>query len=237
MENLNLLKQKCKDLKILYVEDEKTVRVQTSKVLSVYFDEIILAENGQEALNKLKSEKIDIIFTDINMPKIDGLTMIKNIRKFDLNLPIVVFSAYDHTEYLLKTIEYGIDGYILKPFKFSQIQKTIEKIVYKIYNQEKKTNILKLIDGFTWDFETFSLNKDSSKIELTKNEISLFKLLSSSKHALFSSEEIELVLFNDNYNDNKRVRGLISRFNKKVNSHLIKSKYGQGYELNLEDNE
>lgn len=237
MENkdLSLLKQKCKDFTILYVEDEESVRIQTSKVLSIFFNTIILAINGKDALEKLKKEKVDIIFTDINMPKMDGLSMIEHIRKIDRLIPIVVFSAYDNTDYLLKTIEYGVDGYILKPFKLEQIQKVVEKIICKMQDSIQVFHTLKLIDDFKWHIETSTLHKNSMQIELTKNEIILFKLLSISKHAVFSSQEIETELFNDNYNDNKRVRGLISRLNKKVDSHLIKSIYGQGYELNLEE--
>ena len=234
-KELNLLKQKCKDFNILYVEDEEKVRIQTAKVLSIYFDKITLATNGKEGLEKLKNNKINIIFTDINMPKMDGLSMIEHIRKIDKLIPIVVFSAYDNTEYLLKTIEYGIDGYILKPFKFNQIQQVIEKIVNKLQDSIQITHTVKLIDSFEWHIETSTLHQNSGQIELTKNEIILFKLLSSSKHAVFSSQEIEAELFNDNYNDNKRVRGLISRLNTKINSQLIKSIYGQGYELNLEE--
>ena len=235
MQNINLLKQKCKNLSILYVEDEEKVRIQTAKTLSIFFDKITLAANGKEALEKLNCEKIDIIFTDINMPIMDGLVMIETIRKTDINIPIVVFSAYDNTEYLLKTIEYGIDGYILKPFKFDKIQKVIEKILNKIYNSSHQTHILNLISGFKWHIEILSLYKNDEQIILTKNETSLLKLLGSRKNARFSSEEIELVLFNDNYNDNKRIRGLISRLHKKIGIHLIKSIYGEGYELNLEE--
>lgn len=234
-KELSLLKQKCKDFNILYVEDEEKVRIQTSKVLSIYFDTITLATNGKEGLEKLKNKEVNIIFTDINMPKMDGISMIEHIRKIDKMIPIVVFSAYDKTDYFLKTIEYGIDGYILKPFKFSQIQKVIEKIVNKIQDSIKLIHTIKLIDNFEWHIETSTLHKNSKQIELTRNEIILFKLLSSSKHAVYSSQEIETELFNDTYNDNKRVRGLISRLNKKVDSQLIKSIYGQGYELNLEE--
>lgn len=233
-KELVILKQKCKDINILYVEDEEKVRLQTSKVLSIYFDNITLAKDGKEGLEKLKNRTINILFTDINMPKMDGLSMIEHIRKIDKILPIVVFSAYDNTNYLLKTIEYGVDGYILKPFKLKQIQTVIEKIISKIHDRGERDLSLKLIDNFQWDFEISMLKQNLKQIELTKNETMLFKLLSSSKHAVFSSQEIETELFDDNYSDNKRVRSLISRLNKKVNSYLIKSIYGQGYKLNLE---
>lgn len=234
-KELYLLKQKCKDFTILYVEDEENVRIQTSKVLSIFFNNIIPAIEGKDALEKLKKEKVDIIFTDINMPKMDGLSMIEHVRKIDKLVPIVVFSAYDNTDYLLKTIEYGVDGYIIKPFKFDQIQKVIEKIICKMQDLLQVSHTLKLIDDFQWHLETSTLYRNSIHVELTKNETILFKLLSSSKHAVFSSQEIEVELFNDNYSDNKRVRGIISRLNNKLNSHLIKSIYGQGYMLELEE--
>ena len=230
-KTLSLLKKKCINFNILYVEDEENVRTQTSKVLSIYFNNIILAKNGEEGLEKLKNEKINIIFTDINMPKMDGLSMIEHIRKIDKQIPIVVFSAYDNTEYLLKTIEYGVDGYILKPFKFDQIQKVIEKIIEKT----QIVHTLNLVDNFKWQIETSTLHQNSKLIKLTKNEIILFKLLSTAKYAVFSSQEIENELFNDDYTDNKRIRGIISRLNKKLNSNIVISVYGQGYELNLEE--
>lgn len=234
MENIKELQNKCKNLSILYVEDDEKVKLQTSKVLNIYFDKILLASDGKKAIDIFNNEKIDIIFTDVNMPKMDGISMIKLIREKNLNIPIVVFSAYDNTEYLLKTIEYGIDGYILKPFKLNQIQSVIEKIIKKLDSFSVQCNTINLIDNFIWDNNTYSLHKDSKHIKLTKNETRLFKLLGSSKNILFSSEDIELEVFDDNYNDNKRVRGLISRLHKKVGTHLIKSKYGEGYELNLE---
>lgn len=231
----NQLKQQCENLSILYVEDEEKVRVQTSKVLSIYFKDITLAINGKDGLEKIKNKKFDIIFTDINMPKMDGLSMIEHIRKVDRQSSIVVFSAYENTEYLLKGIEHGIDGYILKPFKFNQIQNVIEKILNKIHDSIELIHTIKLINDFEWHIESSTLHKNEKQIELTKNETTLFKLLSSSKHALFSSQEIETELFNDNYNDNKRVRGLISRLHKKLGVHIIKSKYAQGYELHLKE--
>lgn len=233
-KEFNLIKEKCKGLNILYVENEETVRVQTSKVFSLFFDNIHLASNGKEGLYKFKNNQIDMVFTDINMPIMDGLDMIKNIRICNEFVPIVVLSAYENTDYFLKTIEYGIDGYILKPFTLKQIQEVIQKIINKIQSSIQFEHTVHLIDNYEWHIETATLNKESKEISLTKNEKKLFKLLSTAKYAVFSSEEIEIELFDDNYCDNKRIRGLISRVNKKIGSHLIKSIYSEGYELNLE---
>jgi YesN/AraC family two-component response regulator len=230
-----LLKQRCKNINVLYVEDEEIVRVQTSKLLSIYFDNITLAINGKDALEKVHNTKFDIIFTDINMPVMDGLTMIEHIKKRDKNISVVVFSAYDKTEYLLKSIELQIDGYILKPFKFNQIEEVVQRVLNNISKISMNEEFINLVDGFKWNIQTSKLYSKDSIIELTKNECNLLKFLSSSKYAVYSTEEIEIEIFDDNYNDNKRVRGLISRFNKKVNSRLVKSIYSQGYTLNLDE--
>ena len=234
-QELNSIREKCKDFNVLYVEDNESVRIQTSKVLSIYFDNIILAKDGKEGLEMIKNNQIDMIFTDISMPKVDGLSMIRDIRMTNRVVPIVILSAYDYTEYFLKSIEYGIDGYILKPFKFEQIQKVVEKMINKIQDYKEVVHTFKLVDNYEWHIETSTLNKELKEVTLTKNEKKLFKLLSTAKHGIFSSEEIESVIFDDNYTDNKRVRGLISRLNTKIGSPLIKSTYGQGYELNLDE--
>ena len=231
---LSLLKEKSRDLKVLYVEDETKVREQTSKMLNIFFDDIFAATNGKEALIKIKNTSFDVIFTDVKMPVMGGLEMIKEIRKKDKLIPIVVFSAYDDKEYLLQAIEYGIDGYIIKPSRFNTIHDLIEKIINKLYAYEKKDHSIRLVDNFSWHIESNSLYKNNQKISLTKHETMLFKLLSSSSKSTFTSEEIERELFEDLYTDNKRVRGLISRLKNKIDISLIRSVYSQGYTLNLD---
>lgn len=232
-KELELLISTCKDLNVLYVEDNDEVRVQTSKILSLYFKCITQAIHGKEGLDKFKNNKYDIVFTDINMSVMDGISMIKEIKKLDSQVPVVIFSAYNNTEYFLQTIECGVDGYILKPFKFDEIQKIISKIVLKLQNLNKINTKIELIDGFYWDKSEKILYKKEEIIYLTKKESILFQLLSAFKNRVVTSEEIEIELFDDNYSDNKRVRSLLSRLKCKVSSDLIQSVYAEGYKLNL----
>ena len=232
-KELELLISTCKDLNVLYVEDNDEVRVQTSKILSLYFQCITQAIHGKEGLDKFKNNKYDIVFTDINMSVMDGISMIKEIKKLDSQVPVVIFSAYNNTEYFLQTIECGVDGYILKPFKFDEIQKIISKIVLKLQNLNKINTKIELIDGFYWDKSEKILYKKEEIIYLTKKESILFQLLSAFKNRVVTSEEIEIELFDDDYSDNKRVRSLLSRLKCKVSSDLIQSVYAEGYKLNL----
>ncbi|MBP9566461.1 MAG: response regulator transcription factor [Sulfurospirillum sp.] len=228
-EALLSLKEACKSKRVLYVEDDPDVRGQTAKMLRLYFHEVVEANDGVEGLHCFEQEPFDLIFTDITMPKMDGLCMIEAIRKRNPSIPIVIFSAYDTTEYFLKTIEQGISGYILKPYGFHEILATLEKVVKAL--PKERAHTLLMIDGYYWERATHCLCQEEKEIKLSRHERALFDLLTSSKQRIFSSEEIEIAVFDDDLSDNKRVRNLLSRLRQKLGCDLIQSIYGEGYKL------
>jgi len=134
MKKLNLkeLSNQTRKLKLLYVEDEIDARENTVRFLSNFFTNIVVAVDGQDGLEKFKNGAFDIILTDINMPTMNGLDMIKNIRDIDSDIPILILSAYSESEYFLKSIEYDVDGYVLKPLAIEQFKRVILKVVKKI---------------------------------------------------------------------------------------------------------
>ncbi len=89
--------------------------------------------DGQDGLDKFRENEIDIIVTDINMPKMDGLTMTKHIRDIDKNIPILVVSAHNESDILLKSIKSGVDGYLLKPINFEHFEDTLNRSTEKLY--------------------------------------------------------------------------------------------------------
>jgi DNA-binding response OmpR family regulator len=224
----NNLKNK---VKVLYVEDNEEARVQTIKLLENYFNNIDVAENGQDGFKMFQQNKYHVVFTDLNMPVMDGITMIDEIRKEDKKTPIVVLSAHDDTEYFLKTIHSGIDGYILKPYEFNQINDTINKVLQKVSNERVPSEKIRLSPNFVWDKKNNILLKDGDVIKLTKNEVKLFALLTTNKHSTFESEDIENYIFNDEISNNRRIRNLMSRLNKKLGTTLVESIYGVGYKI------
>ncbi len=126
------LTNSSKNLKLLYVEDDELARESTLSTLSIFFTNISVAVNGEEGLNHCKKEKFDIIITDINMPKMNGIDMIFKIREFDKDVTIIVLSAYDDSEYFYQTIKAGVEGYLLKPIDLTQFIDLIEKTVNHI---------------------------------------------------------------------------------------------------------
>lgn len=221
----------CQDKRVLYIEDNVHVREQTLKILHLCFKQVMDVSNGEEGLCLFESQKFDIIFTDINMPKMDGLTFIQKVRNHNPNIPIVVFSAYDKTDYFLKSIQYGISGYILKPFSLEDIVKVLEKIIKEEMLIPCAIQRYELVGGYYWNNVSQSLCLEKEEVKLSKHESALFELLTSSKQKVFSSEEIEIAVFDDDFSDNKRVRNLLCRLRSKLECELIVSIYGQGYKL------
>ena len=124
-------------LKLLYVEDDITAQNATVELLSNFFDNIVVAENGQAGLEKFKEEKIDIILSDINMPQMTGIEMVKEIKKLNEQIPVVFLTAHNENSFLSDGIELGVDGYLLKPLQPKSLIKTLSKISEKIHLQNK----------------------------------------------------------------------------------------------------
>ena len=129
---VELLKEKAKDLAILYVEDEKELREKTTSFLSKIFTKIDAAVDGQDGFNKYINNKYDIVITDINMPNMNGLEFISNMRKHSQKQEIIVTSAYTDLSYLTESIRLGVTGYLIKPLNFTDILKVLEQSLDKL---------------------------------------------------------------------------------------------------------
>lgn len=126
-----------KDLRVLYVEDDISLREEVSIFLSDIFDVVDLAENGQEGLNKLASNTYHIVITDIRMPVMDGIEMIEKIKELYPEQPVLVTSAHNEIEYLVKLINLGVDNFITKPLRSEQIFKVLHKIVEHVHHKKE----------------------------------------------------------------------------------------------------
>ena len=135
IERLQELQEFAKELTILYVEDNEEARNSTFDTLKEFFENIEVAQDGVEGLKKFEENKFDLIITDINMPKMNGIEMVANIRKKDTQIPILIISAYSESGYFMETIKLGVEGYLLKPIELQQfismISRTVEKIKMK----------------------------------------------------------------------------------------------------------
>lgn len=123
---------KIRELKLLFVEDEEDLVLIISDTLNKLQANYMTAENGEEALKILEENPdIDAVITDINMPIMNGLEMIEEIKKTKPDLPIVIMSAHTETEYINSAKELGVDNYLLKPFDFMKFIELMASMEFK----------------------------------------------------------------------------------------------------------
>ncbi|WP_428023971.1 response regulator [Arcobacter sp.] len=132
------IKDFIKKLKVLYVEDEEQARIIFGKFLSKKFDISISCNNGFEAYDTYikavnDNEPFDLIISDINMPKIDGIELLEKIRELNKDIPFIFTTARSESEQMIKAINLNVHSYLLKPIDFSLMDITIEKICKDIY--------------------------------------------------------------------------------------------------------
>lgn len=132
--------EEIRDLKILYVEDEQTTRASTEKLLKRFIKEVISAKDGEEALNLYNqhlnnNSSFDLIVSDINMPNINGIDMIKKIRNSNKEIPIVLTTANTDTENLIDSINLNVSQYVLKPINATLLMESLKQAYLPFYQK------------------------------------------------------------------------------------------------------
>lgn len=124
-----MILERLKEMSLLYVEDDEDTLQASKIILEDYVKTLFIARDGQEALEIFEKQKIDLILTDILMPKLNGIEMIKVIRQKHPNLPIIITTAHTETQYLLDAIHLKVDRYILKPIVLEDLFGAFEKVI------------------------------------------------------------------------------------------------------------
>lgn len=130
-------------MKILVVDDDKTTRKLLSLFLKGKGYEVVTAENGLDALEKLGTENINLIVTDMNMPYMDGIELTKNLRSDPTwsAMPIIMVTTEADNDEMRKAVEAGTDDYLVKPANADQINDSIKKILKKIFSSGGDRNV------------------------------------------------------------------------------------------------
>lgn len=177
-----------KDLTILIVEDENDTRKLMQDVLIDEFAKVLVAQNGDEGVKKFKKYNPDIVVSDIAMPILDGLDMTQQIKKISPGTPIIALSAHSEKEKLLKAIDVGVDKYVLKPLDMDEFLSMLEIIAN---SKIASTNIIDLLNGYSFNKVKRVLIKDGTEIALTKKELAFVSLLIKRLGTIVLHDEIK----------------------------------------------
>lgn len=224
------MSQKCKELIILVVEDEIKTRESLINVLSERFSKVIGAQNGDEGLKKFKKFKPDLVITDIAMPIMDGLDMAREIKEISDDVPIVVLSAYSEKERLLRSIDIGIDKYLIKPVDIEKLFKVLD---YLIGEKIEANMLVKISEEYQFNKTKRTLIYSGEEIVLTKKELAFISLLLKQPGALVLHEDIKKNVWIGEHVSDTAVRTFIKRVRDKVGEDFIKNVPSLGYKINI----
>lgn len=132
MDSIEELLPYSKKLSLLYVEDDPSTRKMFHRIFEELFAKVYTAKDADEGLNLFSTNDIDIVITDIEMPRMNGLEMARIIRKQKHDVPIIVMTGYIENQFFIESIEIGIDAYLLKPVEKKMLLNTINRIVSNI---------------------------------------------------------------------------------------------------------
>lgn len=227
-------------MEILLIEDNRRLSDFLLEGLNESGFNVVLAETGTEARQRISGEKWDVILLDIMLPDIDGFELLQYARFKKNHTPILVLSALSETDDKVKALEYGADDYLSKPFNLKELTARIYALsrrFKKNYNEE--TNILQSGDLKLY-VDEHRVVRGKNEIKLTLQEFKLLKYLMENKNRVMSRVQILDSVWGYNYDTNTNVIDVyISYLRSKIDTNnlpkLIETVKGVGYRIRTID--
>ncbi len=223
------------DAGILVVDDELRMRKLIKDFLKQKNFNILEAEDGEKALKMFQENKnrIHLVLLDVMMPKLDGWSVLRQIRQLDKNVPIIMLTARSEEQDELFGFELGVDEYITKPFSPKILVARVEAIL-KRANPIK--NELKNHDGIVIDNDARTVTVDGKNVELSFREYELLKYLIDNENIALSRDKILNTVWNyDYYGDSRTIDSHIKKIRHKLGKKgkYIQTIRGIGYKFEI----
>lgn len=224
-------------IKVLIVDDNE----QITSILAEYAKKEgylpLVATDGETALDMFNEEQPDILLLDVMMPKIDGFSVCRQIRKIS-NVPIIMITARGEDFEKIMGLEIGADDYIVKPFSPGEVMARIKAIMRRIKAYETNQQIF-AYDNLKINLDDYTASVDDKILPLTKKEIEILWTLATNKDRVFSRDNLLNKLWGyDYFGDSRTVDSHIKRLRAKLDNFVhdsweIKTIWGVGYKFEV----
>ncbi len=214
-------------IKVLYVEDDEIARENGIEYLENYFENIYEASDALTALKLYETVKPDIIITDIQMPKLNGLEFIKRVRQKDKKVQVIVLTAYSHKDYLFTAIELQLVKYLIKPIKEKEFEEALKSCIQSI--ETDNSNIISLKENCIFDIYNQTLVCNEEIVKLRTKELDLLTLLVKNPTRYVTYEEIENYVWQDNAMSKDALKTVMKNLKTKLPKDSISNLSGTGY--------
>ena len=209
-------------MKLLLLEDNKKLNETITKRLKLKGYKVESFLDGATAFEAIE-EGFSCFILDINVPNIDGIKILKKIREFYLNVPVIIISASVELDIIKQSYDFGCNDYLKKPFFIDELEIKIQKLC-KIQD-----DTISFDENCYFDFKSSHLKINDQEIRLTKKEKLLFNLFLDNKNQILSYETIENYVWEGSYASLDSIRSLVRRLRKHLDNKYIETVVVTGY--------
>lgn len=173
--------------KVLVVEDDRELRELFSRVLTRHGYKTLEAGNGEEALNVLDSEYIDVIISDIMMPVMDGYELVRSLREADINIPVLMITAKDAFSDMERGFLSGTDDYMVKPVNVNEMVLRVGALLRRAQMISERREVL---GGTVLEYDSLSVVTQDSRTPLPQKEFMLLYKMAAAPGRIFTRQQI-----------------------------------------------
>jgi len=224
-------------MKILLVEDDRSISGFITKGLKEMFYAVDSAFDGEEGLHLALSQSYDMIILDIMLPEMDGWKVLETIRKEQVKTPVIILTAIDAKEDIVRGLELGADDYLVKPFSFMEFLARIKAILRR--GQPDTDLSILTVGNLTLDLIGRTVRRDEKDIELSGKEFMLLEYLMRNQGQILTRTMILESVWGYNFDTESNIIDVhINHLRKKIDGSfqpkLIRTIKGVGYVLKSE---
>ena len=218
-------------MRLLVVEDEHSLREDITRKLRLSGYEVDACADGEAALEALAAERYDLVLLDLNLPKVDGMQVLRSLRQHDLETCVLILSARSEIADKVEGLDAGANDYLAKPFHLEELEARIRSLTRRQFTQN---DVVLTCGKLSFDTKTRIASADGQELSLTRKEIGILEYLLLNQGRPVSQEELlDHVWDNSVDNFSNSIRVHISALRKKLRAALgfdpIRNRIGEGY--------
>lgn len=221
------------NINLLYIEDCDDIRSVLTSTMRDYGYNVLESSTADLACDLIKTNRIDLVITDLRLNNENGMDFIRFLREQDLETPIIITSAYSEKELLLDAIDLEVSSYLIKPFKTVDLFQNIEKAIKKRCNHAINSSY-NLQEGYSYNpIDKTVIAPDGTIIQLSRKEYLLIELLLKNKNQIVSYSTIEKTVWQNSPMSIEALRTMVRTIRKKTYSSIISNINAHGYKMEI----
>jgi two-component system response regulator QseB len=215
-------------MRILLIEDDELIGQGLEKLMQSRGYQVVWRQSAEKAINDVHGLEIDVVILDLNLPGMDGIQWLKQIRSEEYTLPVLILTARDALHDRVKGLDAGADDYLLKPFAFDELEARVRALYRRTVGRSDETLVH---NGLSINLKTREVEFDHQRIDLSRREYSLLLYFTERSGRVITRRQLEEALYEKDDNpESNALEVHVHSLRKKLGKAFIRTIRGVGYQ-------